>query len=432
MIINNIIFSFIIYLFYIKNTISQSIIKLKFYSINNYLITNSLSIGTPPQNFKLLISNRANYCLIPRNNLSFYFQETFNSYKSETFNINNYYEGNFSIGNLTYKGIVARDVIFKDTFLTFILINDLKNNSNFLSKEFNGILSIKKTMNPYFNLVYTLYHNNKINEPVIYFYYINNKEGEIIFGENINIDNKYVLNKKFNCFSGPDYNFDIHPELGDLFYCSFDNFYLINNKDNKTEIEINKDIQNYILFDIGSRIIEIPYEIGINIFNNFINLSNGLCDFINNKTNILCNENFNISELSNLQFYFNEEKYFLNINSKDLFEMNSEKKFFSKIKLSTKYKNVFLLGEPFIKNYFIKIDYKNNKISILDDLSYLHKNDDKKNIKNYHSIKIKKYFFIIICLILLIVICLSILLYLNIKKLNNKNKKNILLEFNEF
>ena len=73
MIINNIIFSFIFYLFYIKNTISQSIIKLKFYSINNYLITNSLSIGTPPQNFKLLISNRANYCLIPRNNLSFYF-----------------------------------------------------------------------------------------------------------------------------------------------------------------------------------------------------------------------------------------------------------------------------------------------------------------------------------------------------------------------
>jgi hypothetical protein len=109
-----------------------------------------------------------------------------------------------------------------------------------------------------------------------------------------------------------------------------------------------------------------------------------------------------------------------------------KKKFFSKIKLSTKYKNVFLLGEPFIKNYSIKIDYKNNKISILDDLSYLHKKDDKKNIKNYHSIKIKKYFFIIICLILLIVICLSILLYLNIKKLNYKNKKNILLEFNEF
>ena len=429
MIINKILFSFIIYFFYIKKSISQPIIKFKFYSINNYLITNSLSIGTPPQNFKFLISNRANYCIIPRNNLSIFFQETFNTNKSETFNITNYYEGNFFIGNITYKGIVARDIIFEDTFLTFILINDIKTDSQFLSKEFNGIISIKKTMNPYFNLIYTLYHNNKINKPVIYFYYINDKEGEIFFGENIEIDNKYVLNKKFNCLSGPEYNFDIHPELGDLFYCSFDIFYLNNHKNNKTKIEINKDVQNYILFDIGSRIIEVPYEIGMNIFYNFISLSNGLCDFINNKTNILCDEKFNINELSNLQFYFNKDNYYLNINSKDLFEVNSEKKFFSKIKLSTKYENVFLLGEPFIKNYFIKIDYKDNKISILDDLSYLHK--EKKITKNF-PIKIKKYFLFIICFILLIVICLSILLYLNIKKLNNKNKKNILLEFNEF
>ena len=123
------------------------------HSVDYKLLTGSFYIGTPKQEFNLVIDTTSSFSWIPNSNLDKQYPHTFNSRLSSTF-ISNGISLNAPIGDMFQRGGISLDVIdyikekrVKDLTPSFqFILIDTSNETKKNVEGFDGSLSLHKPM----------------------------------------------------------------------------------------------------------------------------------------------------------------------------------------------------------------------------------------------------------------------------------------------
>ena len=411
----SIIFFSIIFKIILTNNLIIHFKKLKNNSFPNFILeneiyTNCFNIGTPFQNIIMFFR----FDLIGLSVVSQNISGKFNQLNSESYKKirdEKFIDGkDFISGDISNETILINDKIEIKNF-SFFLINNFSDSF----KTTNGYIGLKLKdyySNINFNFLNQLKSFNIIDLYIFTIKYINNDEGEIIFGNLPHeYDNKYYDSKYYKyILTG------LSSERKISWSINFNNIYY-NYKNN----EINEKNKNVGLnLNLGGIIAPTSYQnyINDNFFNFYFNKKICVVKELNISFNYLhiyeCEKNIDIKKFNTIVFEQKELNFNFSLNYNELFIENNNKIYF--LIIFNKYnRDNWILGEIFFKKYQFIFE------------------QDKKIIGFYYKKKDKNSFFnfnIILNLILIVIIIIFIVIFIY-KYLNNNKRKFHANELNE-
>ena len=384
-----------------------------FNEINNIIMSNlyiSTKIGTNKQIIDLLLKfstyqiylsdylidknyfnyNKSNSFIIYDSNSTFYLED----FKEHFFCKDNFYFNNIKISQLNF--VLAKKLLYYNISGCFGL---KMNDENFkVNTEFNLIKQLKKRniINSY---CFTLLFDNN-----------NNNNDKLLIGDyphEIKTFNDKYLFEENNFFYTKSYFKDDFYSWSFLF-------------DNITHN--NQSV--YHNYNIGELQIEMGGLVAPNYFQEMINNSFFKVLFETKKceikiTNIslykyfyyICNNDINIKEFKEINFYIKDIRLNITLNYKDLFIKRNNKYVFLIFFKDYSFKK-WILGKPFLKKEIFTFDLDKKIIGFYKNKNYYIINKNKTN---------KKLVLILLLSFIIIIILIGILLHIK-KKVNFRKK----------
>ena len=369
------------------------------------LYTLNLNIGTPRQQFNLILDTCSPLLWINDNNCfgckskNNFISKQSNSFYSSNDKISiNYLSGEIS-GNICKDTIEFNfnNSIIKD--FNFLLVN--KTNIDF---DIHGIFGLSKGVDNIINLEYStinqIYKNGIIKNNI---FLLDFSKNSFYIGEIPQYLNKY---NNFTCKGINGNKFDNY-----YWNCNFDKLQFNNN--NKIISSKSKD-KNNIIFNSGTNCLIFPLNYLI-IFEDIISenklLNKSMCYIKSNNINnniysLICNDINSLIDGKNkeyqniynneefITFYLNndnnENKIYLKLN--DLYNKN-ESNF--NIYFAPTPNNAIILGIPFFEKYTILLNKDNNEVIIYEE---------NNNIIKDNSIFLKIFIGIFIAIIIILIL----------------------------
>ena len=361
-------------------------------------------IGTPKQKIPISIKLQT---------YSFYIISSESKKSLKTFSPNDsntFYSSNNIVKNIMNEDfnfaffssdIISLSNINKKNNFSFLLVTNISNTE---ICEGGGIgLNIKSNSANIekINFIKELKELNLISSHIFTIKYKNDKEGELIIGKIPHeYDEERYKNEFFQFSKIPIYSYDYQWGL------YFDKIQYDN-------IELNKRINQFLIFEIELGVIISNYEyknfIEKNFFGKYINENK--C-FIGNFGKdgyqyFYCNDNVDISLMKNLTFYNKELNYTFELNYKDLF-YNFKGKNYYLVVFPWYMAFQWRIGLPFFKKYQLIFDSEKKIIGIYERIF------EKKT--NYFKFWKNN-------LIIFLIIVIVFLIYYIIKNIKNKNRR---------
>ena len=445
----------------IKDVLLNENLSFYDYLFQNELYTN-LSIGTPSQNVKSIITFESKGFYIYQEAFNYSLSSTakkyywqFNKYffNSMSYMITDHFYFNYYNKNLTNN-------IFKTNEALFIIISNKKEKKKYFNYGFIGLayedkkvyespettIEFINTAKKILNLKNKEFYFDFNKDNYTYKNFFNNyHKGNLIIGNHLNVEEKYEKNKVNYTYFLRDRNSLKMIINFDCIYSQINSLYPENNNFTKF---------NSVQLGIELR-ANLPYLIGTNDYLDYINktffgelINKNICYFnINNSTTNTKNLNSFICNgksddlINTLKYKFPElifeskdlgKNFSLNIN--DLFSFNNFNKsdynlyflIFFHNKKTTENKN-WVLGIPFFKKYKMIFDYENKRIGYYLETK-IYKLDNKK--ETFISNNLFTILFVIIFIVIIFIFGMKF--QKKIMKIPRKNKVNELDELYEY
>ena len=405
------------------NNISYDFMSLIF---NNAIYSN-LSIGTPPQNLKVILSASEQTFYITKKTYNYSLSSTYKGGKNpEVFFLDNILSGSKGNDLATFNLISKNNLMTNSTLLEFAFVYSIKYN---LEKKIDGKIGLQLKVPNYIGIP-NFIDNLKKNK------FINTYKWTLIYNtkDNNKCDNywKKLLYKdsygEFSIgFDEDEYNDIFHIELKDYEIKSvkaekdkdkinwslyFEDIYLIGKKVNKNNfISKEKDInRKYLHNKLADLLITNEYNIGTKEFEKLINeqffnnyfekdicyIKNIIYDYSYEKFFYYkCDNNtgkFFLENFPNIYFVHNDLNYTFELTYKDLFYtyINDTTKhiFYFNIVFSNSGRNKWSFGKPFLSKYLFIFEYDQKLIHLLRLKQSTNKKDNKKIITTIKLITI--------------------------------------------
>ena len=385
-------------------------------------IITKIYVGTPKTCYNLEISFSSKYTWLCANNSIDIKKDKFNLIKSSSF-IKLKEEEKIMTSQGIKTANYSKDVIkigdnsLHNEFFEFFVMDECEKDE--FGELSIGLDNYYKYNNTYLSFIEQLKEKKIIDNSIITMKYINNTFGEILIGENYDINKKKYLD-----FIVPLIDDSIldSKSIESIFYLKqIKNINDMSEEETVFEkkIDINLFNELKIELDFSSSVISVPEELFDNLieiaFAKYI-LNKKICEIkidINpNIKYLICDKKILNTNLEKLVIIFNSKSN-LTIDLDDMFlPLNNKKDILFGI-ISEKNINFIYLGEIFLMNYYILF------------------NSDQKSILFYNKDVLKidkdeKFNFIFI---VLMGICLSIVIYymtsFTCQKNNNNNNDNL-------
>ena len=387
----------------------------------NQIITN-ISVGTPPQYFRILLDTSTIYLMIfPYDTKSkMNIKNKFNYSASSTFNYISDFEFNTEyLENHISAETVNDTITIADMTLnfSFLLINDSDEFPDF--NDIDGILGIGykyEELNSnmeLFSLLEQLYNNTLISKKVYYINFENDNKGIVQFGKK----NKLLLKNNIGkCIPPHD---GIKNMLIGKWQCVIKRIYIGKYMKNFTIYEREENKIDFITFDTGINFITVPEA-----FFNFIGKK--LSKYINNNTcfyetlkgkrvykRIKCINNFpHLFYYSDI--YFTVGDHIMVLPYQSIYSDIDNYTYFNMITYENN-TNEFELGQILLKNFLIEFDKSSETISFYSKDYAIDTKVNKLNVFKTFSI-----FFIIYAIVTYIIYKL-LFTFFDLENFSNKD-----------
>ncbi len=385
----------------------------------NQIIAN-ISIGTPPQYFRILLDTSTIYLMIfPYDTKSkMNIKNKFNYSASRTFKKINYEINKEYLENhVTIKTVKDIITIANMTLnFSFLLIQDSNEFPDF--DDIDGILGIGYKYEELYNNMYLfslleqLYNNSLISKKVYYINFDDNNKGIVQFGKK----NKLLLKNKIGkCIPPHD---GIKNMLIGKWQCVIKRIYIGKYMKNFTIYEREENKIDFITFDTGINFITVPEA-----FFNFIGKK--LSKYINNNTcfyetlkgkrvykRIKCINNFpHLFYYSDI--YFTVGDHIMVLPYQSIYSDIDNYTYFNMITYKNN-TNEFELGQILLKNFLIEFDKSSETISFYSKDYAIDTNVNHINVLITFSI------FFIIFVIITYIIYILLINYVDVESFKNK------------
>lgn len=381
------------------------------FEVKNNFIVVPIYIGTPLQQFTVLIDTGSPFLWVPDSKYIQNATRAFNESDSVTFN-NYSFPLAFHRGNNVVKGTKSVDYVTilsdKGQFsssIAWALVQEM----DLFHSEFDGVfgflrdqtvLNRKRVIDfTNFNYIESLFQGNKIKHKTLSFQYTSQKKGSIKIGAN------NLFEEKDTCSSST------MPEgerFGVYWYCGITSMKFALSK---SPIEFfNK---SYALFVTGQRKIHAPTQVGLDIMIRYMEMSDYKCilDSIENKDFYLfCPTKNNIKMLEPIEVALGQVS--ITIDPRDLFEYREDYYYLLMDLLPSD--NIWVFGEQVLRNYITTFDYSKKTVSFSP-------NNLTKNLSYNRLINTSNVSFVKIALFISFIIFLIGLSYFMIQRIHKRN-----------
>ena len=365
--------------------------------INN-LITN-ISIGTPKQNFSILLSMRLSSLVITSTLSSFNnLTKKYNLNDSSTFHSNNFSD-NYRFGYDEFKkGILSRENF------EFSLINLNKLNFILATEEHSGnsgVLGLNINFDrdhlDDYSLLKQLKDRNLISSYIYSFVFENNDNPLVLSKGNLIIggyphDFKPDLYKKEKYYEIKcNFNFFIYNQYWEIKHLIF--FYGNNDENEFTEDLYTKIDFSYTFILASNKFKKFISELFTKYYGNKCVLNKGRLHQY-----FLCDKNININKLKNINIFYGKNNFTFVLTPSDLFTLYDDKLFYLICFSNSQSVNEWSLGSIFLKKYPLVFDQQRKVIGYYADKEKIY-----DNTKTYLKILLLISVIIIIVLIFFII-----------------------------
>lgn len=338
----------------------------------NQIIAN-ISIGTPPQYFRILLDTSTIYLMIfPYDTKSkMNIKNKFNYSASRTFKKINYEINKEYLENhVTIKTVKDIITIANMTLnFSFLLIQDSNEFPDF--DDIDGILGIGykyEELNPFmnhFSLLEQLYVNNQITKKIYFINFTSESEGYVKFGRK----NEQLLNENIGECIPPNNN--INNMLIGKWQCVIKRIQIGRFMKNFTIYERETNNVDFLTFDTGSNFITVPekfFDFITKPFKHYI--ENEICinETLKDKITyrrIKCKTN--VSEIFyNKDIYFYVGQHIMIFPHQNMFSEIEGYLFFNMITYVNN-TNEYEIGQILLKNFIIEFDKSKEIISFYSE-----------------------------------------------------------------
>ena len=376
-------------------------LELNFQQLYNEILTTNITIGTPPKTIKTLIQFTVyEYFIVDnKSDSNFYSKESSQSFNSSSKTPELFYEtifkyGFFSIETFTFNNLTNEEIKIEE-LSTIIAVNTNLKYPSYLGLSYEDYSEDHKI-----NFLEALNHKKNITHKVFSIEFLNEKEGQIIFGSLPHIYNNEEYDEndlKWNKI-GIEYQYM-------YWNIYFDYIFFDNEK---------YEGKSYCYLEYELNVIYAPKEYKNKLDNTFFLNNKNKCkeyfSLINiekrNLSYFICDKELNYKNFPKIIFKSNEFNFEFVLDYKDLFKEINGKLYFLVIFEQSKIFYRWRVGLPFIKNHLFIFDQKNHAIGF------------------YTKKKIKKQFPIYLIILSIIIIFLLILIIYNIRKMKRKKRVN--------
>ena len=391
------------------------------HSVDYKLLTGSFYIGTPKQEFNLVIDTTSSFSWIPNSNLQKTYPHTFNSKLSMTF-ISNGTSLNAPIGDMFQRGGISLDVIDytkekrgKDLAPSFqFILIDTSNETKKTVEGFDGSLSLHKPMidkkhYPYSFPEYLL-SENIINHNKFAIEILNNNKSTLY------IDEDYIINEIINNKNNTTFSCKSSISDNNNWNCPLTGIRIGN------EYFMPNQLIHSATIDSTKPYIIAPHKEGMKILDTYVKKL-GDCSVYekDEKYNfIACYKIFDLKKVDDLCFKIEKEE--LCIKGSDLFYKGKdlisgqEILVFKVVAINLNVRE-WKFGLPMFYNKMIVFDGDNNELTFIDVNDVKDFAHSPNHLLKNNSQKIK------MCLLLIVLSLISALVLLFIKC--NVNKMNV-------
>ena len=386
--------SFSIFLF-LLNFVLIICIKDGFFTFEtnekNQIITN-ISIGTPPQNFRILLDTSTIYLMIfpydtkskmnIKNKFNYTASSTFNNIKN--FEINNEYLENQITPITVNDTITIADMTLN---FSFLLIDDSNEFPDF--DEIDGILGIGfkyEELNynmELFSLLQQLYVKNLISKKVYYINFYDYNKGIVQFGKK----NKELLKHNIGTCIPP--NDGIKNMLIGKWQCVIKRIFIGKYMKNFTIYEREENNIDFITFDTGINFITVPENFFEFIIKKITKYINDTCFYETLKgkkiyKRIKCKKYFK-NIFYNNDIYFTIGNHIMILPYQSIYSDIDNYTYFNMITYENN-TNEFELGQILLKNFIIEFDKSTETISFFSKNYIIDTKKNKLNVLKTFSI----------------------------------------------
>ena len=325
------------------------------YISNNKLIT-KITLGTPKQEIPIEIDFKEHYFYITDKIVNGIYDNTksssyINTSKSNSYDFDNIKECYTSFEYFYFNNYTKKEFLSKNDFL--LITKTKKQNDEELSKLGLTIISYMEFYK--YNLIFILKQNKTINSIIFYFEYLKDSKGKLYIGTEPH-------NIQTNKFSNQDYKtkyLDLSANFNWFFNFNNITFYNISITNYR---KIKFDANFYGIFPPTN----IKEEIKEKVFNKLI--EDKICSLESNDkfeySFFVCEKNFEIKKFQSLNFYLKVYNFTFTLTYEDLFIKNNNR-YYCLILYEDKTlfgRMNWVLGEVFLKKYFIVFQIKTQKL----------------------------------------------------------------------
>ena len=364
------------------------------------LITN-LTIGTPPKTINTLIQFTVyEYFIVDnKSDTSFYSKDSSESFYPDTKYPELFYETMFQYGFYSQETFIFNNIsneeIKIEQLTTIIAVDTKLKYHSYLGLTYDDYSEDHKI-----NFLESLSHKKNITHKVFSIEFLNDNEGEIIFGSLPHIYNKEEYDE--NDLKWNNIGIEFQYMYWNIY---FDSIFFDNEK---------YEGKSYCYLEYELNVIYAPKEYKKKLDDTFFLDNINKCKEYFNIANIekrnlsffVCDKELNYKKFPKIIFKSNEYNFEFVLDYKDLFKEINGKLYFLVV---FEQSNIFYrwrVGIPFIKNHLFIFDQKNKAIGF------------------YIKKKIKKKFPIYLIILAVIIICLLIIIIFNIRKIKRKKRAN--------
>lgn len=325
-------------------------------------MTLTLCLGTPPQCFNLAYDTGSYFIWVPDESLGSFYSHYFDPDNSATF-LEELIEVNSNETDGKIIGYEAVDTLSLDEsnphnryFFNFVVAQSFYYSSIHADGNLGLARNYSHPINSVdddstierFSFLEMLYNLNIINQNVFYHRYNDDKTGELIIGEEMELkSNEYMF--KCKCV----YIKDLPQRFNDFWNCKLDKMTL-------EGIE-NELINNYAIFSSAEQFIIAPYRTGIRIMERYKNYAPDNCIISSQEDYQLECKEFDFSSLPPLSFQFGE--YIMEFPAEQLY-IKVKNEYVFAIKASNNYK-FWIFGDQALKQQAMMFDMDNNIIGFI-------------------------------------------------------------------
>ena len=384
----------------------------------NQIIAN-ISIGTPPQYFRILLDTSTIYLMIfPYDTKSkMNIKNKFNYSASRTFKKINYEINKEYLENhVTIKTVKDIITIANMTLnFSFLLIQDSNEFPDF--DDIDGILGIGYKYEELYNNMYLfslleqLYNNSLISKKVYYINFINDNKGIVQFGKKNKDLLKYSIGKCIPPNNG------IKNMLIGKWQCVIKRIYIGKYMKNFTIFEREENNNDFITFVTGINFITVPEAFFEFIGSKLSKYINDTCFYETLKGKRIYKRIKCIKDFPNL--FFNNDIYFtigdhiMVLPYQSIYSDIDNYTYFNMITYKNN-TNEFELGQILLKNFLIEFDKSSETISFYSKDYAIDTNVNHINVLITFSI------FFIIFVIITYIIYILLINYVDVESFKNK------------